>query len=295
MKNIVTFAVAGAMAFTAGPALAQAQQQQQTTTRQDPFGAIFGALFGDRLGQTNSIEAQWAAGRTPLTDQRAQFDTRVDTEVSTGVITRQTGVRLKSDYASLVELETRYGADRRFTSRERTELADRYGDLTQVLADGAYADGGTAVLAIAEGRAQFDSRVDTAVTDRRVTRSQGRRLKSDYAELVQVEARYAEDGTLSDNEEDYLQSRLDALAVRLGDDGYAGTTPQTPRARLDAIARALPSSGLSSAAQAQVRVEAEDISRLEVAYARLSASSDDMAYLDRRLTDLETRTQVRRY
>ncbi|WP_157973368.1 hypothetical protein, partial [Blastomonas sp. UPD001] len=65
-------------------------------------------------------------------------------------------------------------------------------------------------------------------------------------------------------------------------------------ARLDAIARALPASGLSASAQAQLRVEHEDLTRLEAAYARLTPSADERAYLDRRLGDLETRARVRR-
>jgi hypothetical protein len=110
-----------------------------------------------------------------------------------------------------------------------------------------------------------------------------------------VEAGYLRDGVLSSREREDLDERLDALDVRVGDVAYqGGTTVVTPRARLDAIARALPSSGLSSSAQAQLRVEHEDLSRLELAYARISATADDRAYLDRRLTELEARARVRR-
>ena len=50
---------------------------------------------------------------------------------------------------------------------------------------------------------------------------------------------------------------------------------------------------LTRAQRAQLQVEYEDISRLESAYARLSASADDRAYLERRLAELEARTGVR--
>ena len=62
-----------------------------------------------------------------------------------------------------------YGADRRFTTTERTTLADRYGDLTQVLADRAYADAGTVTTTtdVAAGQAEFNSRVDAALAARR--------------------------------------------------------------------------------------------------------------------------------
>ena len=292
MKKHIVYAAAAAMGLVAGQAAAQSTSNQRSS--QEAIGAIFGALFGDQVGVTSSLESQWAAGRTPLSNQRAQFESRVDGEVSAGNLNQATGVRLKSDYYELVQLETRYGADRRFTSSERSELADRYGELTQVLADRGYADNATTTTAteVADGRAEFETRVDSAVSQRRISRAQGRRLKTDYGTLVQVEDAYMRDGVLSGTERADLDARLDALDVRLGDTGYAAA-PLTPRARLDAIGRALQSSGLSSAARAQFQVEYEDLSRLESAYSRLSVSTDEQAYLERRLTELEGRARVR--
>lgn len=279
------------MTLTAGSAFAQASTQQ---TQRDRIGAIFGTLFGDRSGATTSIDAQWAAGQTPLTNQRSQFESRVDTEVRSGAVNQAVGARLKSDYAALVQLEARYGADRRFTTQERTELADRYGALTQVLADRGYSDDATPAKAeVANGRAEFDSRVNAAVTARRITRAQGTRLKADYAAVVQVEAGYLRDGSISTSEQEDLDARLDALDARLGGTSNA-TVTLTPRARLDAIVRALPASGLPSAAQAQLRIEHGDLSRLEAAYARFTVSTDERAYLERRLSELETRARVQR-
>src|SRR5436190_20361549 len=106
MKKLVILTAAAALAFTATPAWAQ-------TTNDNPFASIFGALFGDRAGVTTSIEAQWAAGQTPLANQRAAFESRVDTELANGSINQTTAARLKSDYYNLVVLESRYGADRR--------------------------------------------------------------------------------------------------------------------------------------------------------------------------------------
>ena len=126
MKKIIAATGAAVLALTAGSALAQSS----TTTQRNPIADIFGALFGDRLGATTSIESQWAAGQTPLANQRAQFESRVDGEIRTGALSQTTGARLKADYYELVQLEARYGADRRFTTAERTTLADRYGDLT---------------------------------------------------------------------------------------------------------------------------------------------------------------------
>jgi len=293
MKKYATLAAVAAMAFTTEAAYAQTSTQQRAP-QQDRIGAIFRSLFQDRAGTTTSIEAQWAAGRTPLSDQQSQFEGRVDTDVRSGALSAATGARLKSDYAALAQLETRYGADGRFTTQERTDLTDRYGDLTQILATGdTYGSAAAATTAVADGRAEFEARVNSAVTARRITRVQGTRLKADYLTLVQAETDYLRDGMINDREQDDLDSRLDALDARL-DGTSAGPAPLTPRMRLDAVLRALPSSGLSVAAQAQLRVEQEDLSRLEAAYAKFSISADDRAYLERRLINLETRARLRR-
>ena len=289
MKKSLILAAAAAMAFTAGPAYGQATTNQ---SQQDRIGAFLGALFGDRLGATTSIESQWAAGQTPLANQRGQFEARIDSDVRSGALTQASGARLKTDYYALVELESRYGADRRFTTAERNELADRYGTLTQVLAEGGYS-GGT-VLASAEvagGRSLFDQRVNAAVTARRITRTAGTRLKTDYAAVAQLEAGYLRDGTLSSAERADLDARLDALDARVGD-GY-GVAALTARARLEAISRNLPTNRMSRAARAQFQVELEDISRLEQAYARVSATAEERSYLERRVAELETRSGVR--
>jgi Spy/CpxP family protein refolding chaperone len=287
MYKILAFTGAAALALSAGSAAAQTST---STPQRNPIADIFGALFGDRVGVTTSIESQWAAGQTPLANQRAQFESRVDTEVTAGSLSQATGTRLKADYYELVQLEARYGADRRFTTAERTTLADRYGELTQVLADRAYADAGAVTTTdVAAGRAAFNARVDAALAARQITRAEARRLKTDYSAVANVEARYLQDGALSSAELADLDTRLDALDARLGESAYAALTP---RQRLDAISRALASNRLSTTARAQLQVEYEDLARLEAAYGRLNETADEQAYLDRRLAELETRARV---
>lgn len=291
MKTKLLLAAAAA-ALAASPAAAQSTTT--STSARDRIGQILGTIFGTGTQADASLDAQWRLGRKPLAAQRTQFEGRVDTDVRSGMLTSATGARLKSDYAAVVDLEARYGADGSFTTSERDELSDRYGALTQVLTDRSYADGSTSSRAeVSEGRTAFNARVDAAVASRRITRTAGTRLKADYAALVTVESGYLRDGILSDRERDDLDARLDALDARVGDTNY-GTTPATVKSRLDAIGRALPTSGLSASARAQLLVEHGDLVRLEAAYARLTPSSDERAYLDSRLANLETRARVRR-
>lgn len=296
MKSLSTLMATVALVVAACSAAAQTTPaNNQQTRQQERINSIFGALFGDRAGSTNSIESQWAAGRTPLATQRIQFENRVDNDVRSGALDQRTAARLKSDYAELVQLELGYGSDRRFTVQERTELANRYNALTQVLANQTYGDEDSVQSSnVAEGRSEFAARVDASIAARRISRIAGNRLKADYALIVQAETGYLSDGILSERERDDLDARLDALDERVGDTAYSGgAVSQTPRDRLYAIANAISSSGLTAAAQTQLRVEHGDLSRLESAYARLTMSTDDRAYLNTRLSDLERRLQIR--
>ena len=294
-KNITALSL-GALLLSAAPALAQSDSTEASTEIQKVrVGDILGSLFGDRLGTSTSIEGQWAVGRKPLNTQRTQFHTRIDTDVRAGTLTQANGTRMKSEYDELVALETRYGADGRFTTAERTELGDRYGDLTQALSEGGYADVREPdTLSVADGKVEFTRRVDAQVTARRLTRTAGTRLKTDYAALITAEATYARDG-ISERERDDLDARLDALDTRVGDTAY-GNTPVVldNRTRLTNVESALRASGLSTTAQAQVRVEAGDLARLDAAYARATPTSDDKSYLERRIVELETKAKVKR-
>ena len=296
MNNLSSHFAAAAFLATASSANAQTQQNDQQSRQQERINSIFGALFGDRSNSSGSLESQWASGRTPLANQRAQFDSRVDNDVRSGGLDQRTAVRLKTDYAELVQLELSYGADRQFTMQERRDLSERYNALTQILTNQSYGDEyNTQSPDVAEGQSEFIARVDASIASRRLTRVAGNRIKADYRLLAQTEANYLRDGVLDARERDDLDARLDALDARVGDAAYSNNNSNmlNPRARLSAIADAITSSNLSSAAQAQLRVEHSDLSYLEAAYARLNATADDRRYLENRLSDLERRLQIR--
>lgn len=280
---------------TAAIAMALAGTSATAQTTQERIGAILGTLLGGRPATTpQTIEAQWNAGQTPLGNQRAQFETQIDTNVRTGSLNQTTAARLKSDYYALTQLETSYAGDRTFTAQERSDLTARYNALVQVLNTGNYpANMAMPTAEVSEGRLDFRKRVDAAVTARKVSRTQGTRLKLDYDAVIEVEKSYLSDGVLSDSEKLDLDERLDGLDVRLGDVAY-GATSLTPRARLDAVLQAIPRSGLATATQTQLRIEQGDVARLEAAYARLTTTAEEKAYLERRIAELETRSGLRR-
>jgi hypothetical protein len=288
----LTAAAVGILALsTASIAVAQTPYgSTSSNARQDTLGAVLGALFGTG---GSALDTAWARGQRPLNDGRSQFTARIDADVRTGALDRSSASRLGAEYDALVALETRYGADRRFTPTETAELNSRYNALSASLEAGGYADDLGGYQSVVDGRADFDARVNAAVIARQITRVEATRLRSDYAALIQTEASY-QSGGLNTREREDIESRLDALDARLGVSvgGGGGYTQQDPRARLAGIERALSANALGRAEAADIRVEHGDLVRLEAAYSRMNASSDDRAYLDRRIGELETRARV---
>jgi len=283
-------ATSAAVVLGAGASAALAQTPAPTT--QDRLGAVVGALFGDRLG-LSAMDQAWLRGGRPLSDGQSQFSTRVDASVRSGAVSASAATRLRADYAGLVDLERQYLADG-ITTQERADLNSRYNALIQALDSGAAGYGETA--SAAAGRAEFESRVDAALAARRITRTQATQLKADYQAVIQLETNYQADGAISASERSDLDARLDALDLRVGD-GPAGATAAnlTPAQRLTALDTALASAEQSGAVTradaADIRVELGDLKRLETAYGRFAASSDDTAYLTRRIGELETRVR----
>lgn len=292
--NIRTLAAAavGTLALsTAGMAVAQTPYGATPyNSRQDTLGAVLGALFGTG---GSALDTAWARGQRPLSSGQSQFNARIDADVRSGALDRSSASRLSSEYSALVSLESRYGADRRFTPNETSELSSRYAALTASLEAGGYANDLGGYRSAADGRADFDARVNAAINARQISRVEATRLRSDYAALVRTEADY-QSGGLNARERQEIESRLDALDARLGvTAGYGGNyQQQDPRTRLIAIERALTVNGLGRAEADDIRVEHGDLVRLEAAYARMNPSSDDRAYLDRRIGDLETRARI---
>ena len=288
MTAIKTFTAAAAAALTlaaAGVASAQtpysatpySQPSQEPSQGGQVLEAILGALFGQ--GQT-SLDSEWSRGRRPLYNQRTQFEARVDAGLRDGSLSRRQAERLRGDYADLVSLETRYAADGRFTTAERTELNTRYRDLTRRLEELSDDDNGGGYGGwepLAGQTAAFDARVAAALRARDITRTESTRLRADFQALVQLEAQYQRDG-LSDRERQDLEARYADLNRRVGDDYVPGNGGygNDPRA-----------------AQIEARITAGErsgaISRTEAARLRT-----ELADLSRRWADLEARASVRR-
>lgn len=254
---------------------------QSTMPAQQPggvLGALLGAVFGNTFGNDQQIEQDYSQGRRPLYERRADLDARIDAGVRDGSLSRAESTRLRAEYNALVQLETRYAADGRLTAEERSDLRDRYRALSHRVGDertdGGY-DDGYGWRSLLDQRAAFNARVDVALNDRRISRTEANRLRADFDALVRVETGYNRDG-LSDREREDLTARLADLDRRIGDVAWDGGYGQD---------------GRSVALEARITAGERNgsISRAEAARLR-----DELRDLTRRWADLEARVQIRR-
>ena len=188
MTSIKTFTAvaAGALVLAAG-GMAQAQtpygQTQQPYGQTQPSGQeVFGQILQNLLGgqTTGTVDAEWSRGRRALAAQQASFNTRLTAQVRSGALQQYSADRIRSDYDALVQLEARYGQDGRFTTQERQDLTARYDALTRALDDGGYGDDVGGYQSVADGQREFDARIDAAVRDRRLSRTDATRLRTEY-------------------------------------------------------------------------------------------------------------------
>ncbi|KQY80375.1 hypothetical protein [Brevundimonas sp. Root1423] len=278
-------ASAAALTLVAGAASAQTPYGStpygQSQTQTDPIGAILGALFGDRLGVSTTLDSEWGRGRRPLNTNRAQFESRLDADVRSGAISSSAARSLTAEYNELVTIEARYTADGRVTTTERSDLAERYRAFStryQAGGQGGYDDGYDDWRPLADSRVEFNSRLDAGVRNRTLTRSQANRLSTDFNALVQLETTYERNGIDSRERQD-LEARWADLNRRVGDNYDGGYTPgdnygSDPRG-----------------AQIEARISAGErngsISRTEASSLRL-----ELRDLTRRWTELEARVSA---
>ena len=289
IKTLTAAAVAALTLAAAGVASAQtpysatpySPQSQEPSQGGRVLEAILGTLFGQ--GQA-TLDSEWSRGRRPLYNQRTQFDARLDAGVRDGSINYRQSERLRAGFAELVDLETRYAADGRFTTAERTDLTDRYRRLTDRLESAEDDDNNGGGYGrwdpLAGQSAAFDVRVAAALRARDITRTESTRLRTDFQALVRLEAQYERDG-LDSRERQDLEVRYADLNRRVGDGHMPGNNGgggygNDPRA-----------------AQIEARITAGErsgaISRTEASRLRT-----ELADLSRRWADLEARASVRR-
>jgi hypothetical protein len=76
-------------------------------------------------------------------------------------------------------------------------------------------------------REQLDTRIDAAVRDGSLSRSEADQIRREYDDIVRLEDQYAADGNVSAQQRNDLRTRYRALSQRVGNDNYGQGYGQT--------------------------------------------------------------------
>lgn len=155
---------------------------------------------------------------------------------------------------------------------------------------------------INQRQANLDARIDAGVRDGSLTRGEAMRLRGEFNDLARLEARYRYSGNgLSFGERMDLDRRFNALSSEIryqrNDDqgrygrGDMGFQPINARQReLDLrIDRGLRNGSLSPREASRLRMEFNNIARLEASYRYNGLNGFERADLERRLDRLDSR------
>jgi len=288
--------------FTASAALllaatASAQQPQQS-------GNFLEQLLGGMFGNTNqaaeqTLETDWNQGERPFERRRQQLDARIDAAVRDGSIGRNEADAMRREYDDIVRMEAQYSADGPMQPQERSVLRSRYRALTQRVGGQSYGqdNGGQNSdqdvdrwQPLMQRNGLFEQRLATRLRSRSLTQAQAVRLRADWRSLMQLETRYAYDG-IDAREQADLWARYNLIDNRLGGSATSGfgNDGNTQRwrqmeTRLIAAQRA---GRINTAQTAQMRVQMNDLERLDAAYARGGYGTEQRNYLMRRYGELD--------
>lgn len=173
-------------------------------------------------------------GWQPINVRQAQLDQRIDVGLRNGSLTRAEAQRLRIEFRQIADLEARYRATGGLDLRERQDLDRRFDLLSQRIryerADSQNRGQGRAAWNINARQAQLDRLIDRGIRSGYLNRAEAQRLRVEFRQIADLEARYRRTGGLDVRERADLDRRFDVLESRLRidladrnfrwDDGY---------------------------------------------------------------------------
>lgn len=290
MKTHFLVAVAGGALLLSTTAQAQVQQQQQG----DVLSQLLGAMFGNnQQASEQALENDWDQGERPFADRRARLDTRIDTAVRDGSLSRGEADQIRREYDEIVRLEDQYSADGNVSPQQRSDLRARYRNLAQRVGYGqgngapGYQDNGR-WQPLSTRNAAFEQRLAVGVRNRSLTEADASRLRADWRTLAQVEAGYQRGG-LDAREQADLWARYNSIDARMGGGAGFGNDRNPVRwsqleTRLVAAERA---GRISRNDAGMVRSQMGDLTRLDAVYATGGYTTEQRTYLAKRWAELD--------
>lgn len=265
----------------------------RTSTQQTGIGGFLASVLGAPQPAQEAMDMEWSQGSQPLGQRRADITARIDAGSRDGSLTRAEADAIRRDHDALIRLEAQYAADGQFSTNERTDLATRYAALSTRLGeqrrdDQGYDVGGTMNQAwqpLTERSADFERRVTAARSARAITLAESNRLRSEWQNLMRLEAQYRSNG-IDVRESADLDARRMGLERRLG--RFADQTEVTNSWTLleTRINTAENNRSLNRNQLARLRDQHGDLVRLDAAWRRIGMGTTEQAYLTRRNAEL---------
>jgi hypothetical protein len=265
------------------------------------------AAAASALALAAPAAAQWQS----INQRQASLEARINAGVQNGSLTHDEAGRLRSQFNDLEELEARYRrTGNGLTDYERADLDQRFNTLSNRIQSQRHDDDWVSINARQSG---LDNRIDAGVRDGSLTHEEAVRLRSQFNDLVRLEARYRDSGDgLSASERIDLDNRFDALSGRIAaqrDDSqvrgpdyhpttYGRTLMRDRQAYFDQdLARARSDYGVPYDTIMRLRDQFRDLVQDERRYLNDNGrlDGDERAALDRTYYDLQWRLeQLRR-
>lgn len=151
----------------------------------------------------------------PINQRQRQLDERIDVGVRNGSLTRTEAARLRAEFNGLSRLEARYRANG-LSMSERADLDRRFDALSARIRYERHdsQDRRDAWVPINQRQRQLDQRIDAGRRDGSLSRQEELRLRAEFRQIADLEARYRRGG-LSMGERRDLDMRFDRLSTRI--------------------------------------------------------------------------------
>lgn len=149
-----------------------------------------------------------------INQRQAVLDARIDAGVRDGSLTRSEAQRLRSQFHEIARLEARYRASNGLSLAERRDLDRRFDALSAQIRVERNDRQDRGWVSINQRQRMLDNRIHAGVRSGRLTFREATRLRAEFREIAQLEARYRRNG-LTQRERADLDRRFDRLESQL--------------------------------------------------------------------------------
>lgn len=149
-----------------------------------------------------------------INERQRNLDARIDAGIRSGDLTRGEAARLRDEFRDLSRLEARYRASYGLSNAERRDLDMRFDRLSAQIRFERNDRDDRNWQPINQRQRQLDNRIDRGIRDGRLNRNEAYRLRAEFQQIADLEARYRRGG-LSMQERRDLDRRFDRLDARL--------------------------------------------------------------------------------